>query len=385
MPEPLSVNFRDSVRPIKKIKVCHILYSFGTGGLEKGIATVINHGESDFEHAILCLTTSGDSQQLLRRPVDIVELNKPDGNSFRFIGRLSHVLKELKPDVVHTRNWSGLDGIIAARLAGIRNIVHGEHGWGVEDVDGLKIKRVLIRRLLSPWAREFTCVSKQMVGWLNKNIHIPPGRITQIYNGIECRRYQPASDSEKKQIRTDLGINQDQFVIGIVGRMDPVKDHSTLFEAFRQIREEIPKAILLVVGDGPHRNILEGLSGEGVIFLGNRKDVAQILKALDVFVLSSLNEGISNTILEAMASGLPVIATEVGGNPELVEHNRTGFLVPAKMPLAISNAIKHYAADIALRQTHGKAGRQRVADQFSIRNMVSSYETVWRRVVDSQR
>ena len=365
---------------MEKIKITHILHSFGTGGMEKGIATVINNGSPRFEHIIVCLTTSGESRRLLSRHTRIVELKKPAGNSIKFILYLSRTLKRLNPDVVHTRNWSGMDGIIAARLAGIGGVVHGEHGWGVEDVDGLKTKRVLIRRLLSFWVNAFTCVSRQMVGWLHNDIGVSENRITQVYNGIDCEQFQPASVSEKRRIRAEIGIDEDRPVIGIVGRLDPVKDHSSLFKAFSMVRSEIPQATLLVAGDGPHRKVLENEAVEGILFLGNRPDVPQILKALDVFVLSSLNEGISNTILEAMATALPVVATNVGGTPELIVDGHTGIMVPPRSPASIASAILTYLKDETLCRRHGHAGRSRVLANYSIKNMVTEYERVWSRV-----
>jgi sugar transferase (PEP-CTERM/EpsH1 system associated) len=338
---------------MQKIKIVHVIHSFATGGMEKGIATVINHGTDRFEHTILCLTTSGDSQRLLTKCIPIIEMNKPEGNSLRFLINLSRSIRVQKPDIVHTRNWSGLDGVIAARLAGISNIVHGEHGWGMEDLDGVNFKRVLIRRLLAVWTKTFTCVSQQMAGWLTKDIHIPRNRITRIYNGIDCHQFQPASCDLKRKIRLEIGANPDHPIIGIVGRLDPVKDHQSLFEAFNLVRKDLPEAILLVVGDGPDRRRLEDLAGDGIVFLGNRLDVPTLLKALDIFVLPSLNEGISNTILEAMASALPVVATAVGGTPEIVKNGRTGLLVPPKTPSAIATAILKYLKNNQLCRQHG--------------------------------
>lgn len=366
---------------MKKTKIVHILYSFGTGGMEKGIATVINHGSTDFEHIIVCMTTSGESKNLLTRPAKIIELNKPEGNSLKFIIRLMGVLKDLQPDVVHTRNWSGMDGIIAARLAGVSSVVHGEHGWGVEDISGLKLKRVLIRRILSLGVKEFTCVSRQMVEWLNNSIRVGSKRITQIYNGIDCDKFHPVTVDDKRKIRAELGLKPNQPVIGIIGRLDPVKDHLSLFDAFLKIRSDIPEAILLVVGDGPYRNTLEKKAAEGIIFLGNRPDVDNVLSALDVFVLTSLNEGISNTILEAMATALPVVATNVGGTPEILDDGKTGVLVEPKNISAMASAIKNYVDNPDIARQHGAAGREKVMGHYSVDKMVSEYEKVWMRVV----
>jgi len=137
---------------------------------------------------------------------------------------------------------------------------------------------------------------------------------------------------------------------------------------------------LLVVGDGPERNNLKHLAGNGVHFLGNRSDVPDILRAMDIFTLPSINEGISNTILEAMATGLPVVATNVGGNSEIIDDGKTGQLVPSADPVALSSALSEYINSPELRASHGSQGRIRAKTQFSVEKMVSEYESVYRRV-----
>jgi sugar transferase (PEP-CTERM/EpsH1 system associated) len=368
---------------MKQIRIVHILYSFGTGGLEKGIAMLVRNAAPEFEHVILCLTKTGDSVRLLPPGTRVISLGKKEGNSPFFIFKLAKTLKSLDPDVVHTRNWSGMDGIIAAKLAGISNIIHGEHGWGVEDISGVNHKRVLLRRLLSFGVKEFTCVSRQMVRWLNTRIQVRGKRITQVYNGIDCNIFRPVSPAEKQQIKAELGLGPDQPVIGIVGRLDPIKDHLSLFEAFLRVKTEIPQAVLLVVGDGPERKKLESVAGENIYFLGNRSDAPKVFAALDVFVLTSLNEGISNTILEAMASALPVVATDVGGTPEIVEDGKTGTLVLPKDIESIARGIQKYLHHPELGWQHGRAGRKKVAENYSISKMACEYERVWSRVSGS--
>lgn len=367
---------------MEKLRVVHVLYSFETGGMEKGIATLAQHASELFEHIILCLSTSGESERLLPPDTQLLELHKPPGNSPLFLLKLVRTLKSLQPAVVHTRDWGGTDGIIAARLAGIRQIVQGEHGWVVQDATGHNLKRLKIRRFLSRWVKEFTCVSKHQEKWLRDEVQIRTN-ITQIYNGVDTQTFCPGHGGMK--IRTEFGIPEDAFIIGIVGRLDPIKDHPTLFEAFAKLQKESPESRLLVIGDGSDRGRLESLAGNGVLFLGNRTDIPEILQALNVFVLPSLNEGISNTILEAMATGLPVIATDVGGNGELVEDGNTGVLVPVGASEAIASALLNYLKSDALCHAHGKNGRIKTRQSFSIENMVHSYEAVYQRVASVGR
>lgn len=360
-----------------KIRIAHILYSFGTGGLEKGIATLARNSSEDIEHIIVCLSVSGASEKLLPSGVQIVELHKAPGNSPAFLWKLSRTIKSLCPSVVHTRNWSGMDGIIAARMAGIGSIVHGEHGWGMEDPDGLNSKRILVRRFLRHWVREYTCVSKSIESWLKKTIRVKRP-VSQIYNGVDIDLYSPTKD--KAGIRQSLGLANDSFLVGIVGRLDPIKNHSILFQAIETVRKQIPKVCLVVAGDGPERDRLEREAGRSTVFLGNRADVPELLRALDLFVLPSLNEGISNTILEAMASGLPVAATRVGGNPELVLDGSTGRLLPPCDPAAIVNAIMDFFENPTFRDSCSRAARDRIVANFGVDVMVEGYERVYRRV-----
>ncbi len=361
-----------------RLHVVHVLHSLGTGGMERGLTNVIRHASDGFEHTVLCLLRTGDMARLLPDGTRVVEMNKAPGNSPRFVWRLSRTLKQLRPDVVHTRNWGGMDGVIAARVAGLRQVVHGEHGWDMADPEGRSRKRRLARRWLSRWVSEYTCVSCHIERWLREEVRIKRP-ITQIYNGVDTEALKPAG--EGAAIRNELGIPEGSFVAGFVGRLDPIKDHPTLFRALAVLRERGMDARLLVVGEGPEEERLRELAGEGVDFLGNRTDVPRVLQALDLFVLSSLNEGISNTILEAMATGLPVVATRVGGNTELVEDGVSGRLVAHGDTEAFVAAIREYQADPVRSQAHGEAGRRATLDRFSIEAMVKSYEEVWTRVV----
>lgn len=359
------------------LHVVHILHSFGTGGMEKGLTTLINHGSPEFKHTIICLTESGDSQHLLQKNIEIIEMHKKEGNSLFFIFRLMKVIRQLKPDIVHTRNWGGFDGIIAARLAGIQNIVHGEHGWSMDDPDGLNRKRVFIRRVVNLFIKKYTCVSKQMKTWLEKDIKVGK-EVVQVYNGIDCDTFYSCRD---KILRAELGIHPETIVMGIVARLDPIKNHAALIKVFNKIHAKNPKTCLMIIGEGPERSNLEKISGSGIVFLGNRSDVHTLLNAMDVFILPSFNEGISNTILEAMATGLPIIASDRGGNPELVKHGLNGMVFSPDDQSALEKLIVNYINKPELRQKHGENARLDAEKKFSIQQMVDGYENIWKAVL----
>jgi sugar transferase (PEP-CTERM/EpsH1 system associated) len=363
-----------------KLRIAHVVHSFGTGGMEKGVATLIRHASVDLEHAVVCLTRSGDTVRLLPKGTQVVELGKLPGNSLHFLLRLARALKSLRPQIVHTRNWAGMDGILASHLAGIHSVVHSEHGFGSENPFGDSQKRIWIYRLLSILVKEYICVSKPLARWLKETARVRKP-VSQIYNGIDVDCYKPGFNSS---LRVELGIPPQSFVIGIIASLYPIKDHATLIGAFNKLRQTGTDAYLVIVGEGAERERLEALSTEGVLFLGNRNDVPRILHALDVYVLCSLNEGISNTILEAMASGLPVIASNVGGNPDLVSDGITGWLFPAGNVEVLMDRLYAYLHSPDTRRMHGKRGRDAAVNRYNISSMVHGYETVWRRVAQKQ-
>ncbi len=356
-----------------------MIYSFGIGGLEKGITTLINHGSLDIEHTVISLCGNRESEKFLKRPAKIIVLNKQHGNSAGFIWNLAQVIRRINPDIVHTRNWSGMDGILAAKLAGVKTIIHGEHGWDMFDPHGTNLKRRWGRRLTAPLVSQYTCVSRQIEHWLKRDIKVGKP-VIQIYNGIDTVRFRPLDQEQKKEIKIQLGFQPENFLVGIVARMDAIKNHFSLFQAFSMVGQAHPEARLMVIGDGPEMNRLKADPPENVYFMGYRSDTDLLMKSLDLFVLPSFNEGISNTILEAMATGLPVVASNVGGNPELVEDGMSGFLVDPRSSAQIAEKIMDYIQNPNKAIHHGKRGRDIAVDKFSIDAMVQKYEAAYNAI-----
>ncbi len=290
---------------------------------------------------------------------------------------------------MHTRNLSGLDALLPARLAGVRFTVHGEHGWDVNDLKGDARRPALLRRLHAPLVRRYITVSKDLERYLVRRVGIAPKRITQIYNGVDIVRFAP--DPARTRSALPPGFAPpDAVVIGTVGRIQKVKDHATLLRAFATLTTAdagfAARARLAIVGDGPLLGDLRALADSlGIAattwFPGDRTDVADVLRTFDTFALPSLNEGISNTLLEAMASGLPVIATAVGGNVELVDDGRTGRLVPRGDVAALATAIGDYVATPDRRLAHGRRARAVAIERFSLPAMVAGYQRVYEELV----
>ena len=254
------------------------------------------------------------------------------------------------------------------------SVVHGEHGT-------LQVKphqRFLQRRA---WlsADRVLSVSSRLAERMAAEMKLSVERITTIRNGVDLSRFNPG---HRAAARAALDLPAEALVLGSVGRLVPVKDHATLLEAVALLKRDRVDATLVLSGDGPLRDALLaraaalGIQNQ-VRLLGHRKDVEVVLAALDVFVLSSVSEGLSNTILEAMATGLPVVATRVGGADELVRDGETGLLVAPGSPREMAAALGRFVTDRAARRTMGAAGRDRVEAEFALSTMVQRYEALY--------
>jgi sugar transferase (PEP-CTERM/EpsH1 system associated) len=373
--------------------IAHVVAHFGVGGLENGMINLLNGMPRErYRHAIVCLGGYTDFRQRLQRDdVQFYALDKQPGHDLGLYGRLFRLLRALRPDMVHTRNLSALEGQFVAAAAGVCARVHGEHGRDVFDLHGRNRKYNLLRKLARPLVGQYITVSRDLAGWLESTVGVAPARITQIYNGVDSVRFHPRQGA-RAPIGPDDFMSGAELLIGSVGRMAQVKDFPTLVRAFLRLLADQPelreRLRLVIVGEGVSRaeclDLLHTADAGHLAWLpGERADVAEIMRALDVFVLPSLGEGISNTILEAMASGLPVVATAVGGNPELVEQGLTGKLVPAGDPASMAHALLGYVRDSAEVQSHGRAAREKIEACFSMEAMVTSYLGVYDRVLGS--
>jgi sugar transferase (PEP-CTERM/EpsH1 system associated) len=295
----------------------------------------------------------------------------------------------MRPAIVHTRNLSALEAQLPAFLAGVPGRVHGEHGWDVHDLDGSNRKYQWLRRFYRYLVQRYIPLSDELDQYLRRRIKVDAAKIERIYNGVDMTRFHPVT-SVRQSVPVPGFADPGTVVIGTVGRMQAVKDPLNMVRAFIHLsrsdhiaREQLR---LVMIGDGPlRREALDVLGSAGLAdhawLPGARDDVADMLRCMDIFVLPSRAEGISNTILEAMASALPVVATRVGGNSELIAEGETGTLVPAADPVALADAIEVYLIDSALRQRRGRAGRERVEQGFSIDEMVNKYVQVYDRIL----
>jgi sugar transferase (PEP-CTERM/EpsH1 system associated) len=370
--------------------VAHVVYRFAVGGLENGLVNLINRLPSDqWRHAIISLTDHTQFASRVSIPdVTLVDLNKREGVDLGWYWRLWTVLRQLNPAIVHTRNFPTLEAQAVAFAAGVRARVHGEHGRDVHDPTGTNLKHLFLRRALDSFVNQYVTVSRDLATWLQDCVHVDGARVAQIYNGVDSSVFAPGVPPSHPPGAPDW--LRHRFVVGTVGRMASIKNQTLLARAFAQAIREHPELRaevgLVMVGDGTlRRECAEVLALEGLSDLswlpGERDDVARLMRSFNLFVLPSVAEGISNTILEAMASSLPVIATRVGGNPELVEEGVTGELIPAGDRTALADAIRFYVCDREAARRHGRNGRLRVEREFSVEMMVKRYQGLYGALV----
>ncbi len=338
----------------QKIKIAHVVLSLDIGGLEMLVVDMIKNLDWErFEVVVVCLREKG----VLAREIEslgfkVYSLGNRDKLEFGSFFKLAKLLVKENVDIVHCHNTAGyLYGGIAAILAGFKKIIYTEHGRVFPDSP----RRMLAERILSWFTYKIVAVSEDMKRCLVKYEKINPDKIQVIHNGIDRDKFHSLGLDARCEMRNALGIAHDDIVIGNVARLDPVKDHCLLLRAMALLLakdkglrikdQEKPLSIihhssslkLLLVGDGPERENIERLISNlkleaSCILLGARTDIPELMNIMDVFALSSKNEGISLTLLEAMACGVPVVATRVGGNPEIVKDGENGLLCESGNP-----------------------------------------------------
>lgn len=365
--------------------IAHVIYRLDVGGLENGLVNIINGlPEGCYRHAIVCLTDYSDFHKKIRPDVELIKLHKKPGKDLALYWRLFKTLRLLKPDIIHTRNLAALEAQFIAWLCGIKYRIHGLHGW---DSDEAKENKSYLRlyKFLTPLVHRYIPLSDELENYLTENVGVAKSKITKICNGVDTQKFNQGNSRSK--VILPKGFNDDGLiVIGTVGRMERVKDQLNLVDAFIHLLNSDPdahkKARLVLVGSGSMepdiRARIEQAGLSDLVWMpGSRDDIPDLMQAMDIFVLPSQAEGISNTILEAMASGLPVIATDVGGNAQLVIQDQTGFIVPKRSPESIAQALHAYLLSPDLISSHSTASRKRAVEHFSIENMVASYQKVY--------
>jgi len=371
------------------LRILQVVNRIWMGGTEYALLNMID-GLSDghFEHRICAVRGCDSNFPRMAQVAGKIFVAGAHSSNFQFpLFRLTRIMRSYRPHIVHSRNWGAIEAIFAARLARVPIVVHSEHGYELEMLSGLPRRQRLLRRSAYSLTDAIFAVTGELRDFHARQAWISPERFQVIYNGVDIKRFQPQPEL-RIGIRQQLGIPTGRFVVGTVGRMVPIKDHGTLLRAAESLIENGVNLHLLLVGSGPQLASHEAyvrrsnLLRDRTHFAGRSERVPEMLQAMDVFVLPSISEGMSNTLLEAMACGLPTIATRVGGNQEVVAEGQGGWLFSPGDSVELKEHLRLLATNKALRDRAGLAGRMRAVEKFSLNTMVANYRSLYLRLAE---
>ncbi|MBF0265650.1 MAG: glycosyltransferase [Gammaproteobacteria bacterium] len=362
---------------MKKIKVLHLIYRFDIGGLEKVLAESINNLNEGFEHTVVSLTEIAQyASENLNYQIPLIALNKKPGNDFSIYGRLYKLLKEIKPDVLHTYNLPTLEYQLIAFFAGVKIRIHAEHGRDISDPEGKNKKYNILRRVINPFVKHWVTVSNDLYLWLQTTVKIADHKNKLIYNGVDTEIFKPSNKVHNG------------FIIGTIGRFDPIKNQKILIDTFLHIKNTEPELIshlkICIIGKGDEFENIQQLIKQNDLenyfdLPGVKYDINEQLNNFDIFVLPSIAEGVPMTLLEAMSVGLPSICSNVGGIPEVLPHN-SGYLVAPENVQELSEKLIELMKDANKRKEMGQNARKQVIENFSIQAMVNQYKKLYSKL-----
>lgn len=359
------------------MKVLHIVPSFGIGGMEKVICSLIAGLGEPWIHEVVALNGSVVAGRWLPGGrAQLLQFTKPTGR-LAFFQALYRLLQERAPVLLMTYNWGATDAIWLGRLAGVRNILHSEHGFNVEEAEGTLWKRNLVRAIVYRLASRVVVVSKALEGLMRDHFGLKPERVVFIPNGVNTDLYCPDRRAGAR-VREELGLASSDFVIGFAGRLDPIKNFAFMLAVLEECLKLDQRFRLVIIGEGPEeekirdQSLRRGLSPY-VRLVGRQDDVVPYLCALDTFLLTSLREQMPISVLEAMAVEVPVVASAVGDLPMLIGSGSEGMILDLGAgPTAFSRALVGLV-DEPIRGKMGRTARQKVVSLYSDHRMLHEY------------
>jgi glycosyltransferase involved in cell wall biosynthesis len=377
----------------KKITILHVVLGLGQGGTEKIVVDVANGlSREDFASSILCMDYQGRRVDEVREDVPIYLMGRRPGLCARNLKLFNKAIKGIRPDIVHFRNFTTyLWGCLVSRIQRNVRIVYSDHGNIAVDVRADDWGKLLARRLLKYVTDQYMTNSMNFQELLTRCLHVDPTAIVVIPNGIDTDKYFPMTLDRKRLMRTRWGYSNDEYVIGIVASLRPVKNVGLLIGAMHEIIEQIPHACLAVVGEGELEGELRtlvvalGLTDK-VRFLGRMDEVNELLNVFDVFVLpSAYGEGMPNAVLEAMAAKVPVVASAIQGNVEVLDHGRRGVLFKSNHQASLVESLVRVARNRELCREIVQQGYEYITTTLTLPQMIQRYEAFYHQVYEGQR
>ncbi len=368
------------------MRVTHVVENLNRGGLERVVVDLIEQQHRN-GHAcqVVCLFEPGKlADEIQRLDVSLISCQKKPGLDWRAIRTMRHAIAGQNADIIHSHNAvAHYHAVLASAFLGVRR-VNTRHGMGG---NSLSWKREFLYRLSMFFSAVAAVVCNAARDNFVKHKILSKAKSITIYNGIPIDRFPVRNAGAKRKLLDEIGWTQDSVVLGIVARLNPLKDHNMLLQAMAIVHAAAPTARLVLIGDGALRAELEACTtrlnlGTVVCFLGDRSDIANLLCGLDIFVLSSVTEGYSISLLEACAAALPIVATDVGGNKEIVQSERNGYLVAAKSPAQFAEAVLRLVRAPQERIEMGLLNRKFAEEGGSVRIMANRYDAVYQHNFD---
>ncbi|MBA6381801.1 glycosyltransferase [Colwellia sp. BRX10-6] len=362
---------------MKQFHICHIILRLDVGGLERVLINLINTMPNNFKHSIICLEIATDFGKLLNKQVDIIELEKLPGREFKTHRKIFFWLLKNKPEVVQTYNLPAVEYQSLAWLARVPLRIHAEHGREVDDIDGLNRKRNLLRKISLPFATKVVSVSNDLTNWLKDTLKIKAEKIIFIANGIDTNVF------------CYKNVTPYEFVIGAVGRIDDVKNHELLIRLGKYLRENEPSIFeditIEIIGDGPGLSKMRALVAsekldDKILFLGKSFNIVEKLNTFSLFLQPSKYEAMPMTVLEAMACRLPVIASNVGGIPKVINHGKNGLLFEANSLEALAERVIYLYHNENKRTYLAANAREDAVRNYSCKAMAENYKKLYESV-----
>ena len=366
----------------KPKKILHLITGLDTGGAEMMLLKTLPGLQSDFENTVCCIKGRGPVGKLLENSgVSVIYLELKSFLDWRIIGRFRDAVAHTNPDLVVTYLiHADLFGRILGKIFGVKQIFCSVR---VKLVQAKYLPLLLIDGLTSFLVNHYHFNSNVVYLLYKKYFFLPQKKCTIIPNGLDVAKYQISADRGAAKLK-ELGFSRDQILFGCLANLRAQKGHSYLLEAFQKIQTQHPTSKLLLIGDGEERQRLELLTSKlgiekNVVFLGNRNDVPELLYILDFFVFPTLFEGMSNALMEAMASGLPIIATDILENKEIIKHEFSGILVPVKNAEALSGAMIDLVNNHEKAVLLGENAKKYAREEFSIEKIIARYRDLFSR------
>jgi sugar transferase (PEP-CTERM/EpsH1 system associated) len=371
------------------MRVIHVVSKvYPYAGMERKVIQLLNSMDRNhFKPFLLSLDgVCGVPRDYLSKDIDLLALHKKRGIQWFLVFKIAKILKSKKIHIIHSHNWAALfHSVVAAKIAKVPVIIHGEHGRDTKELDKT-FKRYIIRKILYSLVDQIVVVAKDLKNIVISEFHYNGLKVKLIRNGVDIKCFKQKLDLTK--VKNKLGLSRDDYIIATVAKLRPVKDIPTLINSFKLIHDKNPRVRLLIIGSygentdtlqNEIRELIEKLEvGPYVKFLGEVENIPELLSVVDIYMNTSLSEGMSNTILEAMASGVPVVASRVGGNSELILDGQTGFLADMQNPVDFARKVLKILNAPQLKIKMSENSRSIIQKYYPLERAFQKYQNLYR-------